>query len=116
MFLRDTGKGLGVLMAIRGDSKTVGDWIDGRVRQRSAADETDVTCSQMTRICGFRNGSFRNNVYGTGMWNNIFTPTLGWYTLHKRCERVLDGNSLEAEISGCWMLIESMKKWVDKCV
>ena len=36
---------------------------------------------------------------------------LGWNTVHRRCEPVLVGNSLGAELSGRSVLIEIMKNW-----
>ena len=53
---------------------------------------------------------------GASMWVKIFTPALGWHTLQKKNGLMLGGNSLDAEISGRSMLIESLKKWVDTCV
>ena len=51
------------------------------------------------------------------MWVNVHTHARGWHTVHKKCELVPGGNSLDAEIWGCAMMIESMKKWVVKmCV
>ena len=34
MFLKDSGKGEGIQVEIRGDSKTVVDWINGKARER----------------------------------------------------------------------------------
>ena len=44
---------------------------------------------------------------------NILTLNLGWT---QKYAPMLGGNSLDAEISGCSMLIESLKKCVDKFV
>ena len=41
---------------------------------------------------------------------------LRWHTVHKKCGPVFGGNSLDAEICGCSMLLESTKKWVDERV
>ena len=42
------------------------------------------------------------------MWVKVFfTPALGWQTVHETCERVLGWTSLDADISGCSMLIDS---------
>ena len=38
----------------------------------------------------------------------IFTQALGWHTIHKKCGPVTGKSSLNAEISGCSMVIESL--------
>ena len=65
---------------------------------------------------GFWDCSCRKTLCGASVGINKFTPTLGCYTVHKRCEPVLGGISLFAEVSGCTLLFGSLKKWVDKCV
>ena len=45
-----------------------------------------------------------------------FTVALGWRTVHKTCELVPNGNSVDAEIWVCAMMIGSMEKSVDKCL
>ena len=47
------------------------------------------------------------------MWPTFYTHALGWHTVHKKCELVVSGNSLDAEIWACEMMIESMKKWAN---
>ena len=43
-----------------------------------------------------------------------FTKTLGLARIHKKCGLVMGRNSLDAELGGCGMLIESSSQWVDK--
>ena len=61
-------------------------------------------------FCGFWDGKCRKHGRGAAMWVKVFTQSLGWHTVHKKCEPVLGGHSLDAEIYGCSMLIEIMKK------
>ena len=48
----------------------------------------------------------------------MFTQALGWHGTPsiKHANQCSIGNSLDAEISGCAKLFESLKRWVDKCV
>ena len=78
-------------------------------------DDVELVWSDVTMICGFWAGSCRAIRCGAGMWVTVFTHVFGWHTVHKKCGPVPGGNSLAAEIFGCSMLIESMKKWADTC-
>ena len=35
----------------------------------------------------------------------VFTQVPGWHTVHKTCDLVTNGNSLDAEIWGCAVLV-----------
>ena len=61
-------------------------------------------------------GSCRNDVCGASMLINIFTHTLGWATNDKKCGPVPSKDSLDAEIAGCSMMIESLKMGEQVCV
>ena len=50
------------------------------------------------------------------MWVKVFTHALGWFAIHERCEPVPKDSSLDAEISGCGVVIGSMEKCVGKCL
>ena len=47
------------------------------------------------------------------MWLTFYTHARGWHTVHKKCEPVSGGNSLDAGIWACAMMFESMNKWGD---
>ena len=70
-------------------------------------DDSTSVWPEVTGVCGFWDGSCRNGVCGAGMLIKIFTLTLGWATIHKKCGSVLGKNSLDAEIAGCSMLMRS---------
>ena len=61
-------------------------------------DGTDFVWSDAIGICGFCNGSCRENGCGAGMCvSDVHTRSrVAWHTVHKTCEPVLRG-----EFSGC---------------
>ena len=44
----------------------------------------------------------------------VFTQTLGWVPVHKKCGPVRDRNSLDAQLGGCGMLMASVNQWINK--
>ena len=42
------------------------------------------------------------------MWVKVFTRALGWPNVHKKCQLVPNGTSLDAEILGCTVMIGSL--------
>ena len=45
-----------------------------------------------------------------------FTQSSEWTTIHQKCRPVPGKDSLDAEIGGCSMLIESLNQWVTQRV
>ena len=60
-------------------------------------------------------GRMTQKLFGLRSLDRV-APTLGLYTIFKKCGPVPDKNCLDAEIAGCSMLVESLTKWRDKCV
>ena len=56
-----------------------------------------------------------NGRCGGGQMVQAFTKTLGLARIHKKCGLVMGRNSLDAELGGCGMLMESSSQWIDKC-
>ena len=44
----------------------------------------------------------------------VFTQALGLATIYKKCGLVPDENSLDAEMGGSAMLMNSLGQWIDK--
>ena len=61
---------------LREHNKEADEWAGKRPRCLKE-DETNVVWSDVTGICGFLDGCFRDDVCGAAMWINMFTPTLG---------------------------------------
>ena len=55
-----------------------------RVRGKSGRLGEEVTWSDVTGIGGFWDGSCRTTGCGAGMWISVFTPALGWLTVHQK--------------------------------
>ena len=69
-----------------------------------------------TGLCGFRDGSCDNEKCGAGIMIQVFAKTLGWIPIHTKCGHVTGQNSLDAELGGRGMLLESLRPWIDKSV
>ena len=81
-------------------------WAEKGVRgpQEDWEDDSKVVWSDVTGLCGFWDGS-------------CFHTIMGWATIYKKCGPVPGKNSIDAEIAGCSMLIESLKKgWTHVCM
>ena len=93
-------------------------WAEKGVRgqQEEWWDDSKLVWSEVSGLCGFSDGRRRYGVCGAGMLIKIFTRTLGLARIYKKCLPVPGKNFLDAQIAHCSMLIESLKKWVDKCV
>ena len=70
---------------------------------------------EVAGLCGFWDGSCQHRVCGAGMLIKVFTLTLGWATIHKKCGPVPGQNSFD-EIEGCSMLMGNLIKLVNKYV
>ena len=69
---------------------------------------------EVTGICGFWDGSCNDKICGAGITILLFTQGTGWVTIYKKCGPVPGTNSLDAELGGCAMLIESLDMWLRK--
>ena len=78
-------------------------------------DESAIDWTSVTGICGFWDGSCTEKVCGAGITVSFFKQGLGWVIRYKKCGPVKSSNSLDAELGGCVMLIESRKIWMHKC-
>ena len=77
-------------------------------------DESAIDWTSVTGICGFWVGSCTDKVCGAGITFSFFTQRLGWVIRYEKCGPVEGSNSLDAELGGCAMLIESLKFWLQK--
>ena len=160
----------GIELVIRGDSKTVVDWINGKAKQKTPSrfidniqlqlmdwwrkwvdlsrrtgdwavhvfreqnteadqwagygakgreaewvHDSTIEWAEVTGICGFWDGSCSDNICGAGITILLFTQGAGWVRRYKKCGPVPGTNSLDAELGGCAMLIESLNTWLRKC-
>ena len=160
----------GIELAIRGDSKTVVDWINGKAKQKTPSRIIDniqlklmdwwkkgvhlsrrtgdwavhvfrehnteadlwagygakgreaewihdsvIDWAEVTGICGFWDGSCSDHMCGAGITILLVTQSAGWVTRFQKCGKVKGKNSLDAELGGCAMLIESLNTWLRKC-
>ena len=39
----------------------------------------------------------------------------GWFPFYKKCGPVPGKSSLDAEMGGCGMLIDTLQQWMEKC-
>ena len=72
-----------------------------------------VDWSDVTETCGFQDVICREHICGAGTWIDILSRISGG-TFHKKCGPVPGAKSLDAQISGCTMLIGTVKKLVAK--
>ena len=61
-------------------------------------------------------GGCNDRVCGAGITISIFIQGLASVVRYKKCGPVEGSNSLDAELGGCAMLIESLKIWLRKVV
>ena len=90
-------------------------WAERGVRGRHEEweDVSKVVWPDVTGLCGFWDGTCRDDVRGV---DQDFHTDSGVYTSYEKCGPVPGKNSLDAEIDGCSVLIESLKTWVEKRV
>ena len=160
----------GIELVIRGDSKTVVDWINGKAKagrrhrvssdniqqlmdwwrkgvdlsrrtgdravhvfreQNTEADrwagygakgreaewvhDSVIDWAEVTGICGFWDASCSDNICGASITILLFTKGARWVTRYKKCVPLPGTNSLDAELGGCGMLMESLITWLRKC-
>ena len=80
-------------------------------------DTAVVIWSEVAGLCGFWDGSCERCVCGAGRMIKVFTQALGWVTIHEKFGPVPGRNSLDAEPSGCAMLMNNLCQWIDQiCV
>ena len=72
-------------------------------------DESAIDWTKVTGICGFWDGSCNDKVCGASITISFFIQELGLVIRFKKCGPVKGSNSLDAELGGCAMLIESLK-------
>ena len=82
----------------------VGEWVD----------TANVVWSEVTGLCGFWDGSCEDGTCEAGIMIQVFTKTLGWVPIHKKCGLVGGRNSLDAELSSCDILIENLNQRINK--
>ena len=78
-------------------------------------DDSAVDWTKVTGINGFWDGSSNDKACGAGITISIFIQGLEWVARYKKCLLVIGSNSLDAELGGCAMLIESLKIWMREC-
>ena len=80
----------------KGVKGPVGEWVD----------TANVVWSEVTGLCGFRDGSCESGTCGAG--------TVIRVPIHKKCGPVRGRSSLDAELGGCGLLIEILNQWINK--
>ena len=77
-------------------------------------DTVHVAWSEVTGLCGFWDDSCDNGKCGAGIVIQAFTESLGWVSTYKKCGPVTGRSSLDAELGGCGMLLENLRRWINK--
>ena len=91
-------------LSVEGVKGRIGEWVD----------TANVAWSELTGLCGFLDGSCENGTRDAGMMVQVFSKTLGWVPIHKKCGPVRGRNFLEAELCGRGMLMENLNEWINR--
>ena len=59
--------------------------------RRDWVDTANVVWSEVLGLCGFWDGCCENGTCGAGTTIQVFTETLGWALIHKKCGPVRGG-------------------------
>ena len=68
---------------------------------------------EVAGLCGFWDGSYENGKCGSDIILMAFSEPQGWSTFYKKRGPVPGHNSLDAEMGGCGMLIDSIQQWIE---
>ena len=72
--------------------------------------------SEVTGLCSLWGGGCERGACGAGTLIQVFTQTLKWATVYKKCGPVPGQNSLDAGKGGCAVLMSNGSQWIDKCL
>ena len=129
-----------LVLEVRRDTKTIVDWAEvwicdnvwliGRFTHNKEADSrarngvqgregewvdtANVVWSEVIGLCGFWDGSCEIGTCGAGFMNNVVTEPLDGLRFTKSEAECWVENSLDAELGGCGMLMETLSQWIDK--